>query len=216
MDTHPLSTCVYPGCRDIGGNPHLTRQVICTASRRHYRRVLDQLTLGYVQLRDQLPKGQGVSDGTPVRITSKEYGHPAEWASDLAREIADQLNEAHDGLAEHLSREPAPHPGVREQGRVAAAYQFLTVNFGDLCVYPAAEDTAVALYDLDKKVRRGLGTSIPRRHLHVPCPKCELLTLTRRLESVDDGVDCANCGYHIQPEHYGAWCGIVMDEILAI
>lgn len=210
-----LTPCPYPGCRDINGQPHLTRQTICDPSRRHYRRVLDRLVLGYLEIRATLPKPPaGTSNSTVIRTSKKEYGHPAEWASDFARLIADHLNEAHDGLADHLNHTPAPHPGNREVGKVSCAYRYLTNWFSELCTYPAAADTAIALVDLDRKVRSGLGRSTPRRGLHIPCPECELLTLTRRLDVEESGVDCTGCGNHIPEQEYGAWVRVLMDDIL--
>lgn len=210
-----LTPCPYPGCRDMHGKPNFTRQVICDTSRRHYRRVLDRLVLGYLEIRATLPKpSAGKPDGTVIRSSKKEYGHPAEWASDLARLIADQLNEAHDGLADYMHHTPAPHPGNRETGKVACAHRYLSNWWSELCTYPAAADTAIALVDLDRKVRSGLGRSTPRRGLHIPCPECELLTLTRRMDVEESGVDCAGCGKHILEHEYGAWVRGLMDNIL--
>lgn len=208
--------CVYPGCRDISGNPQITSITICDSSRRHYRRNLDQLLLGYVQLRDELPRNQGRGlDEDPIKTPHREYGHPAEWASDLSRLIADLLGEAHDGLAEYLHHDPPPHPGNREPGRVVVSFRYLTNWFDDLCTYPAAEDTAVSLYELSGQVRHGLGKSNRAKRLHIPCPECELLTLVRKLDRAGtDEVDCVNCGYHIAKEHYGLWARIIMDELL--
>jgi hypothetical protein len=104
----------YPGCRDLDGNPRLTRDVICEYSRRHYGQVLDRLALHYVLLRRTLPQPAASPGERVMRVVAREYGHPAEWASDTARAIADQLGEAHDGLAEHLHHDPPPHPGHYE------------------------------------------------------------------------------------------------------
>lgn len=212
-----ISPCAYPGCRDLDGNPRLTRDVICDASRRHYATVLDRLVLHYVLLRATLPAPVAPPGERVMRVVAKTYGHPAEWASDTARAIADQLNDTHDGLAEHLHRDPPPHPGSREPGRVAKAHQFLTVNFHDLCSWPAAGDTAEALHDLDRHVRSGLGKTDPRRFLPVPCPNCDLLGLVRTVDgdTGNDQVDCHGCGETIPSARYAWWTRTLLDEHLA-
>lgn len=207
--------CPYPGCRDVDGNPRLTRDVICESSRRHYRTVIDRLALHYVLLRVTLPKPASTPGEKVMRIVAREYGHPAEWASDLAATVATELNGAHDMLAEHLHHDPPPHPGSREYGRVAHAHHHLTAWFPELCIMPGAADVAEALHDLDRDIRRGLGKTDPRRHLPVPCPQCQLLTLTRSLTSDGtDSVECRGCGHVIRAEHYGLWTRILVDEAI--
>lgn len=211
-----IAPCPYPGCRDLDGNPRLTRDVICEPSRRHYRKILDRLVLHYILLRVTLPQPVPPPGERVMRIVAKEYGHPAEWASDAARAIADQLNEAHDSLSDHLHHDPPPHPGSREYGRVAHAHHYLTSWFDHLCLYPAAGDTAEALYDLDRNVRSGLGKTDPRRFLPVPCPACEMLGLVRTI-SLDDGtdsVDCRSCGETIPSERYGWWTRTLLTEMI--
>lgn len=213
--THNISPCPYPGCRDLEGNARLTRDVICESSRRHYRQLLDRLALHYILLRVTLPRPVAPPGEKVMRIVAREYGHPAEWASDTARAVADQLNDAHDSLAEHLQHDPPPHPGSREYGRVALAHHYLTSWFDRLCTYPAAGDTAEALYDLDRTIRAGLGKTDPQRHLPVPCPECELLTLVRSLDrDGTDEVTCRNCNHVIRAEHYGLWTRMLIDDIL--
>lgn len=211
-----IGPCVYPGCRDNNGDPRLTRDTICDPSRRHYRLVLDRLAVHYVLIRRDLPAVAAEPGERVMRVVAKVYGHPAEWASDVARAIADQLNDAHDGLADVLRHDPPPHPLSRELGRVKAAHHYLTSWFDELCVYPAAGDTAVALYDLDRAVRRGLGLTDPRRFLPVPCPSCHLLGLVRTIGPDDgtDTVDCHNpaCGESIPAERYGWWTRVLLEE----
>lgn len=209
-----ISPCPYPGCRDLDGNPRLTRDVICEYSRRHYAGILDKLALHYVLLRRDLPRPVAPPGERVMRVVSREYGHPAEWASDSSRAIADQLSEAHDGLAEHLQHDPPPHPGHSEVRRIVVSHHYLTAWFDRLCTYPAAGDTAEALYDLERAVRRGLGKTNPVRHLPVPCPECRLLTLVRTFDSVGgDEVSCQACGHTIRPEHYGLWARMVIDDL---
>lgn len=211
-----ISPCVFPGCRDNDGNPRLTRDTICESSRRFYAGMLDKLALHYILIRRDMPAPAAPPGEKVMRIVAKTYGHPAEWASDTARAIADLLNDTHDGLAEHLHREPPPHPQSRELGRVAAAHHFLTVNFHDLCVWPAAADTAEALHDLNRRIRSGLGHTDPRRFLPVPCPNCDVLGLIRTLdEDGTDRVDCHSCGEVIPSDRYAWWTRTLLEETLA-
>lgn len=213
-----IAPCVMPGCRDNDGNARLTRDVICESSRRHYARTLDRIVLHYVLIRRDMPAPTAPPGEKVMRIVAKTYGHPAEWASDTARAIADLLNDTHDGLAEHLRREPPPHPGSRELGRVAAAHAFLTVNFADLCTWPAAADTAEAVHDLNRRIRSGLGLTDPRRFLPVPCPQpsCGLLGLVRTIEEDGtDRVDCHACGEIIPSDRYAWWTRTLLEETLA-
>lgn len=210
-----IQSCPYPGCRDLDGNPRLTRDGICEASRRHYSTVIDRLVLHYVLLRATLPKPVPPPGERVMRVVAKFYGHPSEWASDTCRSIADQLGLAHEGLADHLHHDGPPHEGHHEGRRVAVSHHFLTVRFHELCTYPAAGDTAEAFYDLDRDIRRGLGKTDPQRHLPVPCPRCELLTLVRSLDS--DGTDeviCRACDHVIRAEHYGLWTRMLVDDML--
>lgn len=212
-----ISPCRYPGCRDVDGNPRLTRDIICEHSRHHYRKVLDRLALHYVLLRVRLPRPVPPPGERIMRVVAKTWGHPAEWASDIAAAVATQLNDAHDSLADHLRHDPPPHPGSREYGRVAHAHHYLTAWFERLCDYPAAGDTAEALLDLDRDIRRGLGKTDPQRFLPVPCPSCDLLGLVRTI-AVDDGkdaVDCKACGEHIPSERYGWWTRRLLSEVIA-
>lgn len=217
-DTRNIAPCSYPGCRDSDGNARLTRDVICDASRRHYRTVLDRLALHYVLLRVTLPKPVPPPGERVMRIVAKVYGHPAEWASDTARAVADQLNDAHDSLADHLHHSPPPHPGSREYGRVAHAHHYLTSWFDRLCTMPGAGDTAEALYDLDRDIRRGLGKTDPRSFLPVPCPRptCGLLGLIRTIDggTGEDRVDCHACGEHIPSERYAWWTRRLLSELV--
>lgn len=214
-ETPTISPCVFPTCRATDGNPRLTRDVMCSGCRRFYARVLDRIVWNYVTIKTSLPRGMASEDGTAVRVPSREYGHPAEKASDTAREIAHELNETHDGLAEYVGSPPPPHPGSREAGRVQAAHRFLTVRFDALCTWPAAGDTAEALLELDRVARQILGLTRITKHVHVPCPECDLLTLVRDMSAAaDQSVSCKNCGHHIPEEHFGAWARMALDEMV--
>jgi hypothetical protein len=98
---------------------------------------------------------------------------------------------------------------------VVVSHHYLISWFDRLCTYPAAGDTAEALYDLDRDVRRGLGQTQPFRHLPAPCPSCELLTLVRSIDRAGtDTVECRACGHVIPEEHYGLWARMLVDDML--
>ena len=214
-----IAPCGYPGCKDLDGNPRLTREVICQPSRRHYQTVLDRLALHYVLIRRDMP-APAVMPGSErvMRVQARVYGHPREWSSDTARLIADQLSEAHDALAETVDQPGPPWQGHNETRRVAVSHHFLSVWFDRLCTMPGAADTAEALYDLDRDVRRGLGKTDPRRFLPVPCPNtgCGLLGLVRTIDadSGEDHVDCHSCGERIPAERYTWWTRTLLDELI--
>lgn len=216
--TSPIAPCGYPGCRDIDGNPRLTRDTICDPSRRHYHTVLKRLAEHYVVLRRDMPKPAATSGERVMRVVAREYGHPAEWASDQCRAIADQLSEAHDQLAEHLGHDGPPWQGHDETRRVAVSHHYLTAWFVKLCTMPGAADTAVALHDLDRDVRRGLGKTDPRRFLPVPCPNpaCGLLGLVRTVtgDTGDDHVDCHACGERISADRYSWWARRLLTDLV--
>jgi len=210
-----IGPCQYPGCRDVDGNPRLTRDVICLPSRRHYATIIDRLALHWVLIRRDLPAPAAPPAEKLMRVQTKVYGHPREWASDAARAIADQLSEAHDNLAEHLGHDGPPWQGHIEVRRVVVSHHYLVSWFDRLCSMPGAGDVAETLYDLDRDVRRGLGKTDPQRHLPTPCPQCELLTLVRSLESDGtDEVECRACGHVIHAEHYGLWTRMILDDLL--
>ena len=207
--------CVYPGCRDHEGNPTLTDRVICGSSRRHYRRLLDWIVLDWVTLKHAMPTPTGASNSGSKHLSpkSKSFGHPAEWASVTTAEIADALNWAEDGLRDLMGHAPPPHPGVREAGRVAHAHAYLTSprQFDALCTYDAAEDTAIELNDLHRKVRSLLGQNRRVERLPTPCPWCDIAALVRDV----DQVECRACGKTVEEKHYTWFAGFLIDQMIA-
>jgi hypothetical protein len=214
-----IAPCCYPGCRDEHGDPRLTRDTICEPSRKHYRKILDRHLLHWVLIRTTMP-APTVLRGTEklMRVQTREYGHPREWASDTARAIADHLADAHASLAAALGHDGPPWQGHNETRRVQVSYLYLTNWFERLCTHPGAAASAVALYELDRDVRRGLGKTDPRRFLPVPCPNpdCKLLGLVREI-SRDDGkdeVNCHACGEKIPSDRYSWWTRQLLDDMI--
>ena len=78
---------------------------IWTTTPKKLRQTIYWLALDWIGLHRDLPtppKGE-----TTRTSNTREYGHPAEWASDKAREIVDKLTSWHDMLAEHRQAEQA-------------------------------------------------------------------------------------------------------------
>lgn len=205
--------CVYPNCSDQNGEPRLTNEGMCRPCQDRYRRLLRWLVLDWVNLHTNMPTPPRREDGEP-RTTSKVYGHPAEWASDTAAEIADTLNWIHDDTADHLNQTPPPHPGTTEAGRIRKAWKYLDPRIPTLATYPAAEDTAAALNELHHKIRSILGYTRVRQTLPTPCANCELRTLQRTLDPYDDRIICDHCGWTLRQEHYPFFTRIVLDSLI--
>jgi hypothetical protein len=208
---------VYPGCCDSDGNPRLTGDTICRPCRRRYRRTIDGLVLNYVTLRATMPKApiRGERD-TQTSRTAREPGHPAQWASDTCRAIADALDEASDSLRDHLGHLPPPPRTNAEGRRVDHAHATLVSRFDNLCAYPGADATAHELHDLSSKVAWGLGHGNARQALPTPCPDCGIVPVFRTIRvNRTDSIECDACGRTISEEHYGLYTRIIVGELIA-
>lgn len=211
--TPAVTECAYPGCRQgPEQTPRLTQNTICISCRNHYRHTLDWLTLDWITLR-QFPKptSDHNHDSESKHGRPESPGHPAEWASDLARLIADTLNETEDDLRDHNHHAPAVNPFTLEQIRIRNAHHYLTNCFDSLCTHPAAGDLATSLHDLHRRVRSGLGLTRVAFLLPTPCPWCDVAALVRS----QDQIDCRNCGKTVQERHYEWFANLVIDAIIA-
>jgi hypothetical protein len=231
-----IHDCTYPGCREgQDGKPALTALGCCAACQSRLRRLLTDVVLDFVTLKTRLPRpvakanvggGQSYRDG---------YGHPAEWASDLATEIRQALFWHVDDLAAHLNMPASEErPGADEIAVVRAAYGFLTANFAALVRHPALPDIAGELTDLHATVRNGMGYTRMGERLPAPCPACHVAALVkrppakpRRGQAAEDAppIRCANCGHEIAGEYSvavaaaaadaAAWRASAIDAALA-
>ncbi|KIA63013.1 hypothetical protein [Nocardia vulneris] len=217
-----ISPCTYPGCADQHGDPVLTSLGMCEPCQRRFTRLLGWLVMDWVNLTTNLPLP--AARGRQERRTAdKVFGHPAEWASDMAAQIATSLNWTHDALADHLGDTPPPHLGVAERARVRAAWTYLECRIDRLAASGFGGDTAVEMRDLHGLVRSRLGLTRPRQLLPTPCPSCELRTLFRALDvqrrseghESYDSIDCGSCGHTIREEHYPFYTRVVLDTLLA-
>lgn len=212
--------CRYPGCQDPEdphGNPRMTTENICTSLGRNgtdqgcqqrFRRDIRYLVTDWVQLQ-ALPAPIRRPDNK-IRRTTREYGHPAEWASDKAAHIAAILNDTHDALADALGHEPPPHPGTSEKVRVRAAWTYLAAHHNQLCRQYWVCDTAIEIRDQHRQIRSRLGQNRPRIILPTPCPRCEHFTLVRTIDYRRDQIDCGNCNHTITGDHYGFYTRLLL------
>lgn len=210
-----IGPCVYPGCRDLDGNPRLTRDTICEQSRFHYRRTLDRLVEHWVLLRELMP--QPTSTGLQVVVSRGEkiFGHPAEWASDSAAAIVRQFGDSHAGLAEQLGHDVViPPDHAAEEVRLKAAHAYVANWFDELCRYDYAAVDAEEYARLNRSILTGLGhTDRKERVSGVPCPSCDMLTLAR-IVTVDGerSVECQSCGA-LPAADYQAWLTATTEKI---
>lgn len=197
------------------------------------RRTLYWLALDWINLTTNLP--------TPPkreqmrRSNTREYGHPAEWASDTAADIADKFTSWHDLLAEER-QERRPITGVivgsgevrarrefhtrmervqDERRRVIAAWKYLEPRCEQLVELVDYEDLQ-ELPELHHRVRSVLGHYMPKYTLPIPCPsdECGLRTLVRVQGVGQDFISCDSCGYTIKEVHYPLLVRMTLDAFL--
>jgi len=207
-----VAPCTMPRCGGPRGDPELTALGICDPCRRRYRRLLDDLVLDWATLHHTLP-APAAARGPRVRTGRPEYGHPRQWASDLARAIADALDWTSDALRDHLHLTPPPPPVHDEGRRVAHAWRTLTTSLDALCTFPGAAAAAWELDDLHGQARRGLGLTRARTALPVPCPACGTVPVFREVhpDGADD-VTCDACGTRTSDTGYAWWTRVLVSE----
>lgn len=216
--TRTARPCLYPRCDDGTGNPTITTEGICDHCRRRYRRTLDGVVLDYVTLRATMPSGpvRTDTDTRQAPRSSREPGHPAQWASDTCRRIADTLDDISDSLRDHLSHLPPPPRSNAEGRRVDHAHATLVARFDDLCTYPGAEANAADVVTLSGQVRWGLGHGGTRRALPTPCPDCDIVPVFRTVRmDRSDTIECDACGRVIRDVEYGLYARMIVDELIA-
>lgn len=210
----PIGPCKYPGCKNTDGDPELTTEIMCRRCQRRYQKLLEHLADDWLTLHRDLPQ-PAVRANVVRATTAKTYGHPAEWASDMAADIADRLNGVHSELANHLNATPAPHPGSPEKSKVRQAWAFLRVRIPALVELDWNGDFAIELNDTHRKVRAGLGHTRARQALPVPCPNCGLKTMFRTADPFNDRITCEACEWHTTEEHYPLLARMAIDTLLA-
>lgn len=219
---HDDRRCGFPGCLDPIESKRTGERVprllgagealFCHGCRARYGNVLRWIRDDYLTIHAAMPTPLG---GNGVMVTaSKEYGHPAEWASDMKRRLADTVDAIADDLRDHLGHTPA-NPGRREARKFDTEHRYLTAHLDDLCVFPGAVDAAIELDDLHADIRRALGQTRAATKLDTPCPECDLITMRRTVElDRSDTIECMNCGATVKEEHYGLYTRVVLDALL--
>ncbi|HVX56252.1 MAG TPA: hypothetical protein VHA37_00845 [Candidatus Saccharimonadales bacterium] len=195
---------------------------------RHLRRTLYWLALDYLHITDHMPT-PSTGRGTRTSNSAKEYGHPAEWASIKAAEIADTLTEWHDFTAETRGETQPRRKRMRlnddgnevwawaanQRSRVVAAWKYLEPRCEQLCEL-APKEALDELPTLHNTIRRTLGQHTPKYTLPVPCPndECGLRTLIRVQGIGQDFITCDCCGYTIKEIHYPFMIRMLLDTLI--
>jgi hypothetical protein len=159
------------------------------------------LTLDWIDLHTRLPQPAQATHNT--RRANREYGHPAEWASDKTAQIAAILWSWHDMIADYR-HETRPNPRLSEKTRVIKAWKYLEPRF-DYLHEKVDTEAITEIYDLHNGIRRSLGHLTPAQALPVPCPgiDCGLRTLQRQIAVGRDLVVCGSCGYTVRDDEKG-------------
>jgi hypothetical protein len=197
------------------------------------RQTLYWLALDWIHLSGAMPSAgaKSVRRWELARHSNiQEFGHPAEWASVKAAEIADMMTSWHDFVAEERN-ERLPRKkrmrvnddgcdvwawAVNERQRMVSAWKYLEPRCEQL-VEMVDREALKELPDLHFGIRRALGAMVPKYTLPVPCPNvdCELLTLVRVQGVGQDFISCDSCGYTIKEAHYPLLIRMTLDTFLA-
>lgn len=194
-----INPCAHPRCRDQDGNPQLTQQTICDPCRTHLARQIDWLRDDYLTLKAFMPQPKTTDQ---IRSTRVQFGHPTEWASDMAYAIAKNLNRIEDDARADLGDPPGFNIyTAREIEVMKSAHHYISARLDRIIDTNAdtATDLADTVHDLHGTVRRTLGYNkqvqrLPGAH----CPTCDAATLTRTVGQID----CESCGRIIPEKDY--------------
>jgi hypothetical protein len=124
----------------------------------HVRQDLKQLVTDYTLL-TSLPKpaAHETLRGSP----SKDYGHPAQWASVNLTRITNLLWNWHGVVAQQRNETPPPPRWAHEKVRVKKAYRYLEPRIQDLIDAIEPEDLK-EMARLHASIHSGLGLTGPR------------------------------------------------------
>ncbi|MFC0314499.1 hypothetical protein ACFQNE_01990 [Gordonia phosphorivorans] len=172
----------------------------------------------------------------------REFGHPAEWASDHAAQIVDCVLALHDMVAEYRG-ETAPAPMIldgRRQRQESAVLResltYLVPRTDWLCTqgrwvpldevpppwavlwqWRVDDEALDELRSLHHRIRLGLGHGRRRTVLPMPCPApdCGLLTLERvpGMYGAGDFIVCGACDYRTSEAEYGFLARVLADIV---
>lgn len=186
------------------------------AATTHAARLLDWLVMDYITIRIHMPSPTTSTHTRTAPQGSREYGHPAQWASDTAKAIADCLDATDEAIRDHLGHLPPP-PRTRAEGRVVGyAYRSLQARIETLNDYPGTTAFLDEAGELHHTIRRALGQTRQRKTLSLPCPGCSCLPVFRTVyDDRRDVIECPHCGYEIKEQEYGLYARILVDELIA-
>lgn len=190
--------CTFPGCDRDNGDPQLTDLGMCEPCQRRYRLVIQRLVAYWAYINANLPAPPARDHKIRTSLNTA-YGHPREWASDHAADIAAKLYWTHDALAEYCGDAQPPSAG-RERHRAFAARDYLIERLDRLATMPGAEDAAQELETLYRATRSGLGlTRADTALTAVPCMTC----LDPNLWLTAENVECRTCQRVYPAEQFG-------------
>lgn len=206
-----ISPCTYPRCDDGSGNPTLTTLGICEFCRERFHQVLGWLFDDYQTLKNNMPKPARTSaPGGGSAPTG--FGHPAEWASNTAQELAAWATEVHNNLRGMIRGDDVYEiqQTMDERVRVMIAFTYLKKKFDTLCTWDQAGAVAAEANDMHHTIRRGLGQSRLVQRLPAPCPQCGACTLTK--SPGYDTVTCGACAYRMTTQVYQLGATFALDD----
>lgn len=197
--TVTISPCRYPGCKDIDGNPTLTDTQFCERCAGRFRRLLDDIQDAYILLKSELPKPL-VTVIAARAVTAKGFGHPREWASNLAQDLTRVCARYLAAFTHHLWGHKITHAFGQpisdvlrhdEAKLMNLCTQAVRQSFEMLIEWDQCPDMAEELTILHNRFRYGTGKTRMARRLIAPCPKCDVRALT--MTDGSDTVECASC-----------------------
>ena len=176
------------------------------------RAQIRRLALDWAYLKAMMPAPS--SSEVAVRM-SREYGHPAEWASDMAAKIVDVLSSWHDLMAEKRNETPPPDARYSERVRLHAAWKYLEPRCDQL-VETVEHEALSEIPAMHRHILNVLGISARKQVLPVPCPsvECGLRMLMRTVGIGEDFVTCGACGYTIREKYYPLLVRMALDTAM--
>ena len=181
----------------------------------HIRRDFHRLTLDWVHLHTQLPKPLRGNHTPPPAY--RDYGHPAEWASDNAALIAHLFWSWHDLLAQARNERNPPPLTAAEAVRVVKAWTYLEPRIDQLVDLVRAEALA-EIATLHRTIQRDLGATYRPETLPMPCPNldCGKLALVREHAVGRDLIACGSCNYRVREEYYPHLVRVALDTAITV
>jgi hypothetical protein len=186
-------------------NPHKIREDF-------YRLALDWIDLHHWM---HTPAHQ-----TGRKAKHRDYGHPAQWASDTLAKIAGIFHGWHELLADARQETP-PQPFTSELTQVTAGWHYIEPRVEQLVVLVEAEALR-EVRDLHYQIGRLIGYNNPPQTIITPCTRCGLRTLLRHIRIGNSFVQCGNdeCAWIVSDDHYEAhsqfYARVVLDQLIEL